>query len=47
MVRNCSLDSLNIIVKMIGSGRKQIHLSHGAQHTETQSFLRNREDVLE
>ena len=32
---------------MTDSGRKQIHLSRGAQHKETRSFLPNREDVLE
>ena len=46
MVRNCSQNSSNSIVKMIDSGRKQIEISRDAQYVESGDFLHNHEDVL-
>ena len=46
MIRNCSLDSSNAIMKKTGNGRKQIQISPDTQQqVELRHFFSNHEDV--
>ena len=46
MIRNCSLDSSNIIMKKTDNGRRQIEISRDTQQqVEPRHFFSNHEDV--